>query len=920
MRRFAFVLLWLLSLPAFAAAQTGTIIGTVTNQDGEAIAGAQVRIEGSNLSAVTDPHGRYSLTGVPVGTHTVRAEALGRTGRSEAVTVRAGATATLDYVLVEEAIEVEKVEVFVGSRAGHTAADELAVPVDVFSAEDVQSQGTPETGTILEELSPSVNFPRQSVTDATDIVRPFTLRGLSPDHTLVLVNGKRRHRTALVHIFGAGMGAGASGVDLNALPASMIDRIEVLRDGAAAQYGSDAIAGVVNMVVKEGVFPITIGATTGRYFPGDFDEDGTIRDVSGGVGLPLGEGSLSLFAEWRDRSATNRAGADPEDQIVEGDADMVDDEGNVIEKRNPVPQPNHHWGDGNQEDILTFANLALPLAADDRAELYAFGGYSSREGDGQGFRRQGISDRNWPEIYPLGFLPTFDADVADGSLASGVRGLAGGWSWDTGVSWGHNAFEYNLANTLNVSLGPCLDVPCAPGLDGILGNADDPGIPNQTEFFAGELSLNEVVTGVDLSRGFDVGFLVSPLNVALGAAYRWENYKIEPGEPASFIQGGHPNRFDEPAPPGSQVFAGFEVTEDEARSNFGVYADLEGNLTRAFLANVAARFESYSDFGEKLTGKLALRFQPADEFVLRGAVSSGFRAPALSQIFYQSTVTNFMLGESGEPVPFQAGIFPVEHPAAIALGAEALDEETSVNFSGGFAVTPVEPLTFTADVFFITIDDRIILTSEVSGDEIVEILEEAGVTGVQAARFFTNGLDTETKGVDLTARYTVPAGEGALELAAVYNWTENEVTQTRIPPELEGTGAELFSPFLEGGLIELERGRPKWRSTFEGRWSDDRWSFLGQASLWGPFTSVLLGICGEDCVQDYDSKTLVDLEAGYRFSDRFELAVGARNLFDEFPDRAIFDNSFGIFNFPSASPFGFNGRYLYARTEIVVGP
>ncbi|MGH7549583.1 MAG: TonB-dependent receptor plug domain-containing protein, partial [Gemmatimonadota bacterium] len=462
--------------------------------------------------------------------------------------------------------------------------------------------------------------------------------------------------------------------------------------------------------------------------------------------------------------------------------------------------------------------------------------------------------------------------------------------------------------------------PCAPGLDGILGNADDPGIPNQTGFFAGELSLNEVVAGIDLARAFDMGFLASPLNVAVGTAYRWENYQIEPGEPASFIQGGHPNRNGEAAPPGSQVFSGFQVSVDEARGNFGAYADLEGNLTRELLANVAARFESYSDFGEKLTGKLALRFQPAEQFVLRGAVSSGFRAPALSQSFYQSTVTNFMLGEGGEPVPFEAGIFPVEHTAAVALGAEQLDEETSVNVSGGFAVTPAERLTFTADVFFITIDDRIILTSEVSGEAIEEILEDAGVPGVQAARFFTNGLDSETLGVDLTARYVVPAGAGTLDLAAVYNWTENEVTATRTPPELEGTGAELFSPFLEGGLIELERGRPKWRSTFESRWSDNRWSFLGQASLWGPFTSVLLGICGEDCVQDYDSKTLVDVEAGYRFSDRFQLAVGARNLFDEFPERAIFDNSFGIFNFPSASPFGFNGRYLYARTEIVVGP
>ncbi|HYO46181.1 MAG TPA: TonB-dependent receptor [Gemmatimonadota bacterium] len=916
MRGFAFAFVLVLSSPFVAVAQTGTIAGRVTAEDGEPIVGATVRLEGTDLRMLTDRQGEFVLREVPPGSYALQVEALGYASRTDAVAVAEGAELRQDYTLRTEAIAVAGLKVFIGSRALHSAAEELAVPVDVFTAEDIRTQGTPETSAILEGLSPSVNFPRQSVTDATDIVRPFTLRGLSPDHTLVLVNGKRRHRTALVHIFGAGMGAGSSGVDLNALPASMIDRIEVLRDGAAAQYGSDAIAGVVNVATKTGVFPLTVGATTGRYFPGDFDADGTIWDVSGGVGLPLGKGSLSLFAEWRDRNATNRAGADPEDQIVEGDADVVDDEGNVIEKRNPVPQPNHHWGDGNQEDILTFANLEIPLATDDRAQLYAFGGYSFRQGDGQGFRRQGISNRNWPEIYPQGFLPAFDADVTDASAAGGLRGLAGGWSWDGGLSWGHDAFKYNLTNSLNVSLGPCLDVPCAPGLDGILGNADDPGIPNQTEFFAGELSLNEVITGVDLARKFDVGFLASPLNVALGAAYRWENYQIEPGEPASIIQGGHPNRDGDAAPPGSQVFSGFQVPVDEGRSNFGIFADLEGNLTPQFLANVAARFESYSDFGEKLTGKLALRFQPAEQFVLRGAVSSGFRAPALSQVFYQSTVTNFMQGEGGQPVPFEAGIFPVEHPAAIALGAEPLDEETSLNFSGGLAVTPVERLTFTADYFFITIDDRIILTSEVGGEEIVEILENAGVTGVQAARFFTNGLDTETRGVDLTARYVVPAGPGTLDLSAVYNWTENEVTQIRTPPELEGTGAELFSPFLEGGLIELERGRPKWRSTFEGLWSDERLSLLGRISLWGPFTSVLLGICGEDCVQDYDTKALLDAEVGYRFTDSFELALGARNLLDEFPDRAIFDNSFGIFNFPSASPFGFNGRYLYLRTEI----
>ncbi len=921
MRRIFCTLVLVFLAPAAAHAQTGTLQGRVADETGADVAGASVMVEGTTLGAVTDSRGEYVIREVPPGRYTLRAEALGRTSGTVNVEVRAGALARADFSLASQAIAVEALNVIIGSRARHTAAAELAVPVDVFTSEEIQLQGTTETSAILEELSPSVNFPRQSVTDATDIVRPFTLRGLSPDHTLVLVNGKRRHRTALVHIFGAGMGAGASGVDLNAVPASAIDRIEVLRDGAAAQYGSDAIAGVVNVVLKRGAFNPTLSALVGRYAPGDFPDDGTTLDVSGGWGLPVGGGSLGLFFEARDRQATNRAGADPVDQITPGDADVVDEDGNVIEKRNLVPQPNHHWGDGEQRDILTFADLAIPIGEAGSAELYAFGGYSFREGKGNGFRRQGLDDRNWPQIYPLGFLPEFDANVADASGSAGVRGSARGWSYDLGGTFGYNAFEYNLANTLNTSLGPCLDVLCAPGLDGILGTADDPGIPNQTEFSAGELRLNEEIAGVDLSRVVEVGFLPAPLSHAVGVAVRREGYEIVPGEPASYIQGGHPNRNGDPAPPGSQVFPGFQPanTIDESRTNVGVYLDLESNLTPELLANVAGRFETYSDFGERLTGKLALRYQPDRRFVLRGAVSTGFRAPALSQNFYSSTVTNFKLGEGGSPVPFEVGIFRTNSPAAVALGAEPLDEETSVNVSAGFAATPVDAFTVTVDYFFIRIDDRIILTSEISGDEIVEILRRAGVASVEAARFFTNAIDTETNGIDLTASYEVPAGSGTFALVADYNYTRNRVVgDVKVPPELVDTGAVLFDPYLEGGLIALERERPEWRSTIEGFYRGARWSYLGRVSLWGPFTSNLLGICGPPCAQEYGSEALLDAEVGYRMGEGVRVAVGSKNILDNYPDRMVPDNSFGIFLYPSASPFGFNGRYVYVRTEIIL--
>src|SRR6185503_10284886 len=343
-----------------------------------------------------------------------------------------------------------------------------AVPVDVFTSETMKLQGATETGQILQSLSPSVNFPHQSVTDATDIVRPFTLRGLSPDHTLVLVNGWRRHQTALVNTFAYGTGAGSSGVDLNAIPSSAIDRIEVLRDGASAQYGSDAVTGVTDSIV----------------------------------------------------------------------------DGRVIQKRNPAPQPNHHWGDGLERDLLTMANLRLPLNDAGTAEFYSFGGYSYREGTGNGYRRCAvdcasfIQGRSWSEIYPLGYLPEFAPKVTDYSIAGGIRTATAGWSIDLGTSYGFNRFDYDMRNTLNVSLGPCLDPanPCAPGPDSVFGTGDE--IANQTSFFAGRLERDEWSVGINAAKSVKMG-LPGPVNVAVGAAYRREGYQITRGELASYVDGNH---------------------------------------------------------------------------------------------------------------------------------------------------------------------------------------------------------------------------------------------------------------------------------------------------------------------------------------------------------------------------------------------
>ena len=908
------VLILAMAAPALDA-QVGSVRGRVVDSTGAPIAGATVTVDRTVASAKTSSSGGYVLRGIPVGRQTVRGRIIGYAPVSVEVAVTTSEAMAPDLVLNRSAVQLAAVAVVVGSRALHQAADELAVPVDVIPATTLMKQGTSELSSILQSVSPSVNFPRQSVTDADDIVRPFTMRGLSPDHSLVLVNGVRRHRTALVHTFAFGMPAGSTGVDLNAIPASAIDRMEVLRDGASAQYGSDAIAGVLNLVIKDGSVAPFISAEFGRYFADDFPADGNTFDVNGGWGMKLGRGTLGLFAEYRNRQPTNRAWPEEADQIVPGDADDVDDNGNIIQKNNPVGQPNHHLGDGLANDLMTFANLRLPLNAGGTTELYTFGGYTHRIGTGNGFYRQGISDRNWPAIYPRGFLPEFRPTVIDWSASSGIRGMVNGWNYDAGGSFGRNEFDYELRNTLNVSLGPCLNTPCAPGLDGILGNADDPGIPNSTHFFAGGLRANEASVGLNVSRPIDIG-LPDELNVAAGITYRRESFELVAGEPGSWIQGGHPNRAGDPAPPGSQVFSGFlPATEaDESRGNTGGYLDLETNLTPQLLVNAAARFENYSDFGSNVSTKLALRFQPARQVVFRGSVTTGFRAPSLAQSFYGSRITNFKLDPlTGSQTPYEIGIFSVNDPAAIALGAEPLKEETSMNFSGGVALSPTDDLNITIDGYRIHLDDRILLTGFIGGPEVEAILAARGIAAT-AAQYFTNIVDTRTSGIDLTANYRMPVGQGELSWATGVNYTKNEISGQRpLPSELAGTGAELVDMFT---TIQIERERPDWRGTLTTDYSRARTNVLLRASYFGKFNSAP-GLCGT-CEQEFGAKTLFDLEAGHQFSG-VRWVLGVRNLFDTFPDQNTLDNGYGIFPWAGASPFGYNGRFIYTRAELVLG-
>ena len=851
------------------AQEVVTVTGKVTTAvDGQSLPGATVSIASLKLSAETGPDGSYSIT-VPAALAKgqaveVRVTFPGLQPQSANV-ILSSSPAPRDFAMAFGFSE----EITVGSRLAG-AASEKAVPVDVLTQQQLTTTGASETNQIIQALAPSFNFPRPTITDGTDSVRPATLRGLGPDQVLVLINGKRRHNGALVHVNGS-IGRGATGVDLNAIPASMIQRVEILRDGAAAQYGSDAIAGVINIVLKSGASPTTLNAKAGMTT----HEDGELFEVSGSHGWQIGRGALFATVEFRDRGETNRAGADPRDQIVAGDG------GN-----NAVPQPNFHWGDADTTDIMSFVNAEFPLGAG-ATSVYGFGGLSRRTGSHGGFFRRALQDTNWPQIYPLGYLPLIEPDIIDFSATGGVRGIQKGWFWDLSGQYGYNSFDFNVSDSLNVSLGP-----------------ND----TQREFYSGSLVFDQFLTNVDVARQVDAG-LSGKLNVALGAEFRRETYQIIAGEPSSYVDGGFPNQFGGRAVPGAQVFPGFRPSNevDTDRNSVATYADLEAEVLPRLRLGLAGRYEHYSDFGSTSDGKFTARLEVHPRFIVRGSASTGFRAPSLAQSYFSAISTNF-LAVNGELQPFEVGTFPVSSPQARALGAEDLKPEESVHMSGGFVWNPITPLEITADVYRIDIDDRIAISGNFTGGAVSDLLRPLGATG---ARFFTNAIDTRTKGADVTAVYRTEFGEGhRLRLSAAYNQTDNDILRIAdTPPQLAGLQSVLFDRIEQR---RIECGQPRNNYRFSGDWNRSRFGAVARVSRYGQYCIVDRAVVD----QNYSPEWVTDVEVTYQLGKAL-LGVGAQNLFDVFPDANLTANSnLGIFPYPSSSPFGMNGRFIYSRVSF----
>lgn len=756
--------------------------------------------------------------------------------------------------------------VVTGTRvADRTRLDTLS-PVDVLPEDKLTNQGTTELAQALATVAPSLNFPRPSATDGTDSIRPATLRGLSPDQTLVLVNSKRRHASALVNL-NSTVGRGSAAVDLNAIPLAAIDRVEVLRDGASAQYGSDAIAGVLNLHLREasegGAFDLTYGTTettvdTARG--SRHASDGETFTASAWSGFSLGSaGFLTLSAEYRDNDPTSR-----------GDYDV----------REPLTSPTvtSRYGDPDSRNVSFYANAAVPLAAD--WEVYGWAGFQDRDAEAAALPRLANNPNNVTAIYPNGFLPLITTDVKDATAAVGTRGTLAGWDTDVSLVYGRNKIDYGVIHTLNATYGET----------------------SATRFAAGSLTYDQFVFNLGLVRQFDWG-LAEPANIAWGAEVRREGYEIGAGEPASYDRGTvAPDRS-----PGAQAFPGFQPSNqvDKHRTAYSAYLDLESQITDKFLASAAARAEHYSDFGSEVTGKISARYDFVPAFALRGTVSTGFRAPSLQQQFFTSTATVFVDG-----VPFDTGTFPATSAVARTLGARDLEAEKSNNYSLG-AVFRAAGFEATLDAYRIEIRDRIVLSENLSGGAVTTLLAPYNVT---AARFFINGVESRTDGIDAVLRYpltTATAGKFDFTVAANYNDTDITKVQT-------GTsslpGVVLFG---RQNLLRYERGTPRTKVALGTDWSyPTAFGALGSSLRATRYGDVLAPGTAADGSADLKIKAawVVDLELRADIGDHVGLAIGADNLLDQYPtENPTALNPTSVVGFSQFSPFGFNGRFIYAR-------
>ncbi len=868
------VLLLFLLNTAFLFAQK-EVSGAVKDKSGAPLPGVNVVEKGTTNGVSTDFEGGYvikvkegaTLVFTYVGYATVERPAL---------------SGKIDVTLDESGGQVLSDVVVVGSRSTKRTVVNSAVPIDVINVKDVTTQsGKIEINQLLQYVAPSFNANKQSGSDGADHVDPASLRGMGPDQTLVLINGKRRHQSSLINLFGT-RGRGNTGTDLNAIPASSIKRIEILRDGAAAQYGSDAIAGVINIITNDNVKELTGSVTygffntnaKGDFLPGTPNTDGFRLDRKGfgnsyGKDKSFDGESLKIAANYGISVGSKGGYANFTGEFINKDKTL-----------RPAYDFRKGFGDAQIRGLNFFGNFSLPLS--DKTELYAFGGTNFRDTDAYAFTRND-GERVVEEIYPGGYTPRITSHITDNSLAAGIRTTTGGgWKFDLSNTFGKNKFEYDIKGTLNASL-----------------EAKSP-----TEFDAGGHSLLQNTTNFDISKNYDD--IMDGFNIAFGTEFRVEKFEIFAGEEGSYTTydtNGVPITdpttqsapidpiSGNPRPGSSQGFPGYSPANEvnESRTNFSLYTDAELDVTKAFMVSGAVRFENYSDFGSTVNGKLASRLKINDHINLRGSVSTGFRAPSLAQIYYNLRFTNFNASGATEVL-----LAPNDSPVTKAFGIEKLNEEKAVNASLGFTATYGD-FTATVDGYYIKVKDRIVLTGYFDASSLN--------LGVSEAQFFANGVDTSTHGLDLVFSWKKTYDFGNIGATLVGNINDMKIDNVK-----NGSlDADTFFGNREKAFLLASAPDSKFglnltyaKNKFDGGLAFTRFSKV-----------VLVDYADEEDV--YNPRLVTDLTLGYRISKNLKVSIGSNNLFNVYPTKQDEQGNTEAGGYWDAVQMGFSGAYYYAR-------
>ena len=863
---------------------------------GRPLLGASVTVENNSSGMNTSITGQYSLR-IGTGTYRLRVSMVGY--QTTILAFRIGTADLAMDVPLQASFDALGEVVVIGSRSTTSRSNtDTPAPIDTFTSDNLMATGQVEPTQMLNFVAPSFNSARQTVADGTDHIDPATLRGLGPDQVLVLVNGKRRHTTALVNVNGT-VGRGSVGTDLNAIPTAAIERIEVLRDGAAAQYGSDAIAGIVNVVLKDEVGKTSLTAHAGKTYAGD----GGTMQYGLYHGFKIGKtGHLSVAADYRFRQPTNRVGTYTGFVYRTATQDGKPDTENrtldnaLIQQNGFSRENNMAIGNSQVRNLGAVINLGLPITK--ATEFYLTANYNYRQGQAAGFYRYPNQARQVDlTLYPNGFLPQIHSTINDRSVLMGVQGVSqSGWRYDFSNVYGGNSFRFDIKNSMNASLG-----------------ANSP-----REFYAGTLAFNQNTTNLNLAKDFAEELGLQSFNVALGAEYRLDNYQIKAGEEASYSNNNPPNTPSANLKAaGAQVFPGFQPANalNKTRSIYGGYLDIETDLSDWFLISAAARYENYSDFGRNIATKVAARIKFSEALALRGNFSNGFRAPSMHQRYFNAISTVFVNSPTGL-VPLQQGTFNNESDVAQAFGIPSLKAETSRSYSVGITARPTNALNITVDAYEIDIQNRIVLTGSFpkSTPAIGRLL--TAFPDVNSAVFFSNAINTRTRGLDVIVAYGTRFNKTAsLDLTAAANFNQTKIIgDVQTTDKLPATDfANVLFNREERGRIEL--GQPQNKIMVSGTLKIGVVGLMVRATRFGQVAALFNGT---DLARDeyFSPKTLTDVSLMFKPIKAITLTVGANNVMDVYPDKIQnpLNTSDGRFVYSrNATQFGFNGGYYFVN-------